>query len=86
VPKEEHVGRGRVPNGDLLPGRGVAADVDQLAGAVRTGQHPRAPRSGWDGGAAAFLRGSASFANVIPLPGTITSDAIRIHGKEDQHA
>jgi len=29
-----------------------------------------------DGGAAAFLRGPASFANVIPLPGTITSDAV----------
>jgi len=27
-------------------------------------------------GAAAFLRGPASFANVIPLPGTITSDAV----------
>ena len=29
-----------------------------------------------DGGAAAFLRGPASFANVIPLPGTIPSDAV----------
>jgi hypothetical protein len=29
-----------------------------------------------DGGAAAFLRGPASFANVIPLPGTVTSDAV----------
>jgi len=29
-----------------------------------------------DGGAAAFLRGPASFANVIALPGTITSDAV----------
>jgi len=32
--------------------------------------------SAGDGGAAAFLRGPASFANVIPLPGTITSDAV----------
>lgn len=30
-----------------------------------------------DGGAAAFLRGPASFANVIPMPGTIPSDAVR---------
>jgi hypothetical protein len=29
-----------------------------------------------DGGAAAFLRGPASFANVIPMPGTIQSDAV----------
>jgi len=29
-----------------------------------------------DGGAAAFLRGPASFANVIPMPGTVTSDAV----------
>jgi hypothetical protein len=34
------------------------------------------PATAGDGGAAAFLRGPASFANVIPLPGTITSDAI----------
>jgi hypothetical protein len=32
--------------------------------------------SAGDGGAAAFLRGPASFANVVPLPGTITSDAV----------
>ena len=30
-----------------------------------------------DGSAAAFLRGPASFANVIPLPGTVTSDTVR---------
>ncbi len=35
------------------------------------------PAAAGDGGAAAFLRGPASFANVIPLPGTITSDAVR---------
>jgi transposase len=33
------------------------------------------PATAGDGGAAAFLRGPASFANVIPLPGTITSSA-----------
>ena len=35
------------------------------------------PAAAGDGGAAAFLRGPASFANVIPLPGTVTSDAVR---------
>src|SRR5579864_2615161 len=35
------------------------------------------PAAAGDGGAAAFLRGPASFANVIPLPGTIPSDAAR---------
>jgi len=35
------------------------------------------PAAGGDGGASAFLRGPASFANVIPLPGTVTSDAVR---------
>ena len=35
-----------------------------------------------DGGAAAFLRGPASFANVIPMPGTITSDVIRPAGTQ----
>jgi hypothetical protein len=44
-----------------------------LAAGTETGQ-PAA--SAGDGGAAAFLRGPASFANVIPLPGTITSDAV----------
>jgi transposase len=34
------------------------------------------PATAGDGGAAAFLRGPASFANVIPLPGTIPSDAV----------
>jgi transposase len=34
------------------------------------------PAAAGDGRAAAFLRGPASFANVIPLPGTITSDAV----------
>ena len=35
------------------------------------------PATAGDGGAAAFLRGPASFANVIPLPGTMPSDAVR---------
>jgi Mu transposase, C-terminal domain/Integrase core domain len=34
------------------------------------------PAATGDGGAAAFLRGPASFANVIPMPGTIPSDAV----------
>ena len=38
------------------------------------------PAAAGDGGAAAFLRGPASFANVIPLPGTITSDAVQDGG------
>ena len=44
-----------------------------LAAGAETDQPPA---SAGDGGAAAFLRGPASFANVIPLPGTITSDAV----------
>ncbi len=35
------------------------------------------PGTAGDGAAAAFLRGPGSFANVIPLPGTVTSDAVR---------
>lgn len=34
------------------------------------------PAAAGDGGASAFLPGPASFANVIPLPGTVTSDAV----------
>jgi transposase len=34
------------------------------------------PAAAGDGGAAAFLRGPASFANVIPMPGTVPSDAV----------
>jgi transposase len=34
------------------------------------------PAAAGDGGASAFLRGPASFANVVPLPGTIPSDAV----------
>ena len=37
---------------------------------------PKLPAAAGDGGAAAFLRGPASFANVIPMPGTIPSDAV----------
>jgi hypothetical protein len=35
------------------------------------------PAAAGDGGASAFLRGPTSFANVIPLPGAVTSDAVR---------
>jgi hypothetical protein len=34
------------------------------------------PAAAGDGGGSAFLRGPASFANVIPMPGTVTSDAV----------
>jgi len=34
------------------------------------------PAGAGDGGAAAFLHGPASFANIIPMPGTVTSDAV----------
>jgi transposase len=37
-------------------------------------ERDQAPAASGDAGAAAFLRGPASFANVIPLPGTIPSD------------
>jgi hypothetical protein len=36
---------------------------------------PAAAAAG-DGGAGAFLHGPASFANVVAMPGTITSDAL----------
>jgi hypothetical protein len=39
----------------------------------------RAPAG--DGGAAAFLHGPASFANVVPMPGTITSDQLAPGGQ-----
>ena len=47
------------------------------AGAER---EPREAAAG-DGGAAAFLHGPASFANVVPLPGTITSDQLAPGGQ-----
>jgi transposase len=34
------------------------------------------PAGAGDGGAAAYLHGPASFANVVPLPPTVTSDAL----------
>ena len=46
-----------------------------LAAGTERAQQATAAAAG-DGGAAAFLRGPASFANVIPLPGTVTSDAV----------
>jgi hypothetical protein len=36
---------------------------------------PAAAAAG-DGGAGAFLHGPASFANVVPMPGTITTDKL----------
>ncbi|MGE5285860.1 MAG: hypothetical protein ACM3ML_01385 [Micromonosporaceae bacterium] len=43
--------------------------------AVGTEREP-APAAAGDGGAAAFLHGPASFANVVPMPGTVTSDEL----------
>ena len=43
--------------------------------AAATEREPAPPGTG-DGGAAAFLRGPASFANVIPMPGAVTSDTV----------
>jgi transposase len=40
-----------------------------------------APAAAGDGGAAAFLHGPASFANVVPMPGTITSDQLAPGGQ-----
>jgi len=40
------------------------------------------PAAAGDAGAAAFLRGPASFANVVPMPGAITSDAVQDPGAE----
>jgi len=34
------------------------------------------PAATGDGGAGAFLHGAASFANVVPMPGTITTDEL----------
>jgi hypothetical protein len=34
------------------------------------------PAMAGDGGAGAFLHGPASFANVVPMPGTITTDEL----------
>ena len=34
------------------------------------------PAGAGDGGAAAFLHGQQSFANIIPMPGTVTSDEV----------
>ena len=39
------------------------------------------PAAAGDGGAAAFLHGPASFANVVPMPGTITSDQLTPGGQ-----
>ena len=41
------------------------------------------PAAAGDGGAAAFLHGPASFANIILMPGTITSDAVHPAGAEE---
>ena len=65
--------RRRLRQGDGR-GRPVLPD-DQGHPGRRHLTRPAAGAAG-DGGAAAFLRGPASFANVIPMPGTIPSDAV----------
>jgi transposase len=50
--------------------------VKGILAAGTEGDNP-APSSG-DGGAGAFLHGPASFANVVAMPGTITSDKLDI--------
>jgi hypothetical protein len=50
--------------------------VKGILAAGTEGDNP-APSSG-DGGAGAFLHGPASFANVVAMPGTITSDELDI--------
>ena len=44
--------------------------------AAGTDREPAAAAAAGDGGAGAFLHGPASFANVVPMPGTITSDEL----------
>jgi transposase len=57
-----------------------------IKGILAAGTENRAlPAAAGDGGAAAFLRGPASFANIIPMPGTITSDVVRpAYAREDR--
>jgi hypothetical protein len=50
-----------------------------LAAGTDRDQLPAAAAAG-DGGAGAFLHGAASFANVVPMPGTITSDDLDMPG------
>jgi hypothetical protein len=47
--------------------------------AAGTETSPPAAAAG-DGGAGAFLHGPASFANVVPLPGTVTTDELDMPG------
>jgi hypothetical protein len=50
--------------------------ADHLAAGAERDQSPAAA----GGGAAAFLRGPASFANVIPVPGTILPGPATVGG------
>ena len=42
------------------------------------------PAAAGDGGAGAFLHGPASFANVVPMPGTITTDELDMPGSDTE--
>jgi hypothetical protein len=66
--------RGRLREGHR---RGGPVLPDRAGGILAAGaERDQPPAAAGDGGAAAFLRGPASFANVIPMPGTIPSDAV----------
>ena len=54
-----------------------------LAAGTDRGQ-PAAAATG-DGGAGAFLHGAASFANVVAMPGTITSDELDMPAASSGH-
>jgi hypothetical protein len=51
--------------------------------AAGTDRGPAAAAASGDGGAGAFLHGPASFANVVAMPGTITSDELAMPAASD---
>ncbi len=67
--------------------RAGRAELAALAAAIKGilaagAERETLPAAAGDGGAAAFLHGPASFANIIPMPGTITSDAVHPAGAQ----
>ena len=59
--------------------------VKGILAAGTEGRLPAAAAAG-DGGAGAFLHGPASFANVVAMPGTITSDGLGMPAASDGEA
>jgi hypothetical protein len=55
-----------------------------LAAGTDRGKLPAAAAG--DGGAGAFLHGAASFANVVPMPGTVTSDELGVPAVSGEEA